>query len=245
MPGQYGSFRSGWDAPSRITGTTVMLQGAEELLPGEPMYPDVIPFYPPQITSGDAAGSDSTTADGHKLWQRTPSRCDLLFYQGDDVVIPLYFNDPTIANDDMAAGYVWYAQVRTRHTYRSTFINQFLTSAEFVTGTTEDDEHTKVELFLPRTENVYFGVYRWDLYSIGPEDLARFPKPDDVDVADWPPIDALRTWLYGLCTIVPRVTSTDVLPTDASYTPQLPWPSPDVTVMTVGGWVVGPNGRVP
>ena len=36
-------------------------------------------------------------ADGHKLWERTPSRCDLLFYQGDDVVIPLYFNDPALA----------------------------------------------------------------------------------------------------------------------------------------------------
>ena len=44
---------------------------------------------------------------------------------------------------------------------------------------------------------LYYGQYRWDLYSISDANLSRFPKPEDVDVADWPPIDALRTWLYG------------------------------------------------
>ena len=81
---------------------------------------------------------------------------------------------------------------------------------------------------------------------ISDTDLSRFPKPDDVGAADWPPIDALRTWLYGIATIAPRVTSTDLLTGGYEY-PLVPYPGPPphVTVLTTGGWCVGPNGRVP
>ena len=66
-----------------------------EVAPSLPWYQPLVPFYPPSITQGDGSSS-ATTEDGHKLWERTPTRCDLLFYQGDDIVIPLYFNDPMV-----------------------------------------------------------------------------------------------------------------------------------------------------
>lgn len=238
MPGQQVTQVFGPNTPTRVLGTATLMSEPGEVAP-VPWYQPLVPFYPPEITQGDASSSSSTAADGRKIWQRTPAACDLLFYQGDDVVIPLYFNDPATANDDMSL-YEWHAQIRVRHAYRSILVAEFVTTATFHTGTDETDEYTVVELFLPRVDNCYYGVYRWDLYSISDTDMSRFPKPTDVLPADWPPPDALRTWLYGVATIVPRVTATDVLPT-----PPGSIGSGGAAVMTQGGWVVGPNGRVP
>jgi hypothetical protein len=247
MSGEFGSFRLGQDMETRISGPSTMLQEGTELLYGQLMYTPV-PFVP--ITSGSEVDQTPVSSDGHVLWQRTPSACDLIFWQGDDVVIPLYFNDPALANDDMALGFEWYAQIRTLHSHRSTFVNDFVTHAEFRTGTSEDDEYTVVELFLPRVDNIYAGRFRWELYSINPTDYSRFPKPDDVDAADWPPPDALRTWLYGNCSIVPRVASTDVLPyaVNPSGATATIWngdPYSARMMLGNGGFSVGPNGRVP
>jgi hypothetical protein len=232
----------GPNMPTRIQGTAQLMFEPGEVAPSVPWYQPLVPFYPPSITNGSS--SSSSTADGHKLWERTPSRCDLLFYQGDDVVIPLYFNDPAVANDDMSL-HEWFAQIRVLHRYQSTLVSEFITTATFNTGTTEEDEYTKVELFLPRWDNLYYGQYRWDLYSISDADLSRFPKPEGVDAADWPPPDALRTWLYGVVNIAPRVTDTDYLTSGFGETPPWPGPPAHVTVITTGGWTVGPNGRVP
>ncbi|HVQ18007.1 MAG TPA: hypothetical protein VMT27_03095, partial [Actinomycetes bacterium] len=233
----------GPNMPTRIQGTAQLMLEPGEVAPSLPWYQPLVPFYPPSITSG--SDSSSTTADGHKLWERTPSRCDLLFYQGDDIVIPLYFNDPSLADDDMSL-HEWHAQIRVLHRYQSRLVADFVTTASFHTGTDETDEYTMVELFLPRSDNLYYGQYRWDLYSISDADLSRFPKPEDVLAADWPPPDALRTWLYGIATIAPRVTDTDFLfgSSNGGLVPY-PGPPPYVTVMTTGGWCVGPNGRVP
>jgi hypothetical protein len=243
MPGEFGTFRFGWDSPSRIGTSTVMLQESSELIPAAMQHAPV-PFYPP-IASGSGSSDTEVTADGHRIWQQTPSAVDLIFWQGDDVVVPLYFNDPAVLSDDMADNYAWYAQIRRLHSYRSTLVADFVTKAVYHPPTTpgdETDEYTMVELFLPRSENITAGLYRWELYSIALEDWSRFPKPDDVDAADWPPPDALRTWLWGRCYIVPRVASTDALPVgqippiDGGYQPP---------AITSQGWVVGPNGRVP
>lgn len=226
---QYGVARFGQDAPSRIAGVATMFAGAGEILPGEPTYNVLIPFVPPTVSGGGASSSSSTTADGRKLWRSVPARCDLLLYQGDDVVIPLFFaDDGSMAEQDT---WQWFAQMRVLHSYRSTLVNEFFCRSENVAETVEDEAHVKVEMFLPRDLNCYSGVYRWDLYAIEPEDLSRF----DTEV---PQTDLLRTWLYGVATIVPRVTSTDVLPPPVETPPEVP-------VLMEGGWFVGPNGRVP
>ena len=91
------------------------------------------------------------------------------------MVIPLYFNDPAIANDDMSL-HEWFAQIRVLHRYRSTLVAEFVTTAEFHTGIDETDEYTLVELFLPRTDNIYYGQYRWDLYSVGDDEPLPLPQ---------------------------------------------------------------------
>jgi len=233
----------GPNMPTRIAGAAQLTLEPGDVAPIG-WYQPLVPFYPPNISSGSSTTQPALTKDGHRLWQTTPSRCDLTFYQGDDVVIPLYFNDPLVADDDRS-DQVWVSQIRVLHSYRSRLVAEFVTASEFSTGTSESDEYTKVELFLPRTENLYYGVFRWDLYSTSASDLSRFPRPEDVAIEDWPPTDILRTWLYGECTIVPRVTDTDALVD--SYYPEVPYPGPpvSVTVLTTGGWCVGPNGRVP
>jgi hypothetical protein len=247
MSGQYGAFRFGWDGPNRISTSTVMLQEQTELVPSAVLH-DMIPFVPP-ITNGDGSttGSDiQLSEDGHPIWSRVPAPVDLIFYQGDDVVIPLYFNDPSLLGDDMEENFEWFSQVRLIHSYKSTLVNTFSIKASYhpsaAVPPSEADEYTVVELFLPRSENIYRGCYRWELYSISPQDYTRFPKPDDVDAADWPPLDGLRTWLYGNCTIVPRTTTTDWLPAPPGTVPA---PGPVTPAITSQGWVVGPNGRVP
>ncbi len=238
-PSEYGSFRFGWDGPARIRTSTVYLQEASELLPGETLYTP-IPFLPP-ITDGSGSSDIQLSEDGHPIWQSIPSCVDLVFYQGDDVVIPLYFNDPTVLGDNMAAEFDWTAQIRVWHRYTSTLVNEFSVKATYhpsaQTPPVETDEYTLVEMFLPRSENIHWGVYRWELASTSPQDYSRFPKPDGIDDADWPPTDGVRTWLYGHCTIVPRLTSTDFLPPAVS--------DGSSGVITQGGYFVGPNGRVP
>jgi len=242
---EFGTFRFGWDAPARVSTTTQYLQEASELLPGESLYAP-LPF------PGGNGGSDTgmaTTSDGFPLWTKTPSRVDLLFWQGDDVVIPLYFNDPTVLGDDMDTKFSWFAQIRACHSYRSTLVSDFSVAATYHPSATqpptEGDEYTMVELFLPRMFNIYAGAFDWELYSIDTTmDFTRFPEPEGLDeTVVWPPPDQLRTWLYGQCNIVPRTAETDYLYADGTPTPP---PSTDVVpVVGNGGFVVGPNGRVP
>src|SRR5262245_7932644 len=152
----YGSFRFGWDSPARITGTTVLLQESTELLPGEPMVYAPIPFTPVSASSS----TPPLTADGYPLWQNTPSRVDLIFYQGDDVILPLYFNDPDLTGDDMSS-LEWFAEIRVIHSYRSTLVGRFSIAAVYHPDSNPadeiDDEYTKVELFLPREDNANCG----------------------------------------------------------------------------------------
>lgn len=239
--GQYGSFRFGWDGTNRIATSSVMLQEATELLPGADLHATV-PFLPPSLDTGDTQLSE----DGHRIWSQTPAAVDLIFWQGDDIVIPLYFNDPAVLSDNMALNYAWYAQVRRYHSYRSTLINNFVTHAVYhpsvAVPASQVDEYTMVELFLPRSENIYSGCFQWELYSVSLADWSRFPKPADVAAAEWPPPDELRTWLHGRCYIVPRTSSTDALPVDQIPPTDTGYMPPAITVQ---GWVVGPNGRVP
>lgn len=235
----------GPNMPPRILGSAQLVLEPGEVAPTLPWYQPLVPFYPAIIDGSGSSLSSSALnlVNGVQVWERVPSRCDLLFYQGDDIVIPLYFNDPSVLGDDMAEDFEWVAQIRRVHSYSSMLINEFVTKAVYVPRSPtppETEEYTVVELFLPRSKNLYAGVYRWELYSTSPEDYSRFPKPDDVDAADWPPPDALRTWLYGYCTIVPRLTTTDTLPASA-----FALSGPGVVVVTNQGWVVGPNGRVP
>ena len=140
----------------------------------------------------------------------------------------------------MSTAWEWSAQIRVLHTYHSTLVNTFSVTDEYTAPAGELPGFTAVNLFLPRSENVYVGRYRWDLYSKSPLDVADFPRPPDVPAPEpWPPTDQVRTWLYGIVTIIPRVTSTDFLP-------------PAVIVDGGGepsalssGYFVGPNGRVP
>jgi hypothetical protein len=240
MSGQQVTSTFGPNNPTRIAGSTELMTEPGEIVPGLLTYQPLVPFVSPEVVSG--SGSSSTTTDmvlsdeGYPIWQRTPSRCDLLFWQGDDVVIPLYFNDPTIANDDMATGWQWHAEIRRYHNYNSTLINDFQIAASFNTGIDETDENTLVEMFLPRTENTVSGIYRWEIYSISPADFTRFPKPPAVAAAAWPPKNELRSWLYGWCKIVPRTSATDILPVVLGD---------GAVVVTTGGFFAGPNGRVP
>lgn len=238
----YVGARFGQDGPPRIATSAELLLEATEL-PSIPTYQAIVPFVPGTTSGEDTSSAFETLSDGHLLWRTTPSRCDLMFYQGDDIVIPLYFDDPALLGDNMALGYEWHSQIRVLHSYRSTLVADFVTTAKYTAGDINGvGEHTLVELFLPRTTNTRWGLYRWDLYSVNPVDYSRFPKPDDVDAADWPPEDALRTWLYGLVRIAPRVSNTDFLPPPAAA---LTGGGAVAAVMTNGGFVVGPNGRVP
>jgi hypothetical protein len=235
----YVGSRFGQDGPPRIATSAELLLEATEL-PPIPNYQALIPFIPTTLATTDTSAYE-TLSDGHLLWRRTPARCDLMFYQGDDVVIPLYFDDPALTGDDMELGYTWHSQIRVIHSYRSTLVNTFTTHADYTAASTGVTEATLVELFLPRSLNTHWGLYRWDLYSVSTKDYSRFPKPDDVEV--WPPPDELRTWLYGLVRIAPRVTSTDALPAESTV-PTIGGPAGPVALSN-GGFAVGPNGRVP
>ena len=220
---EYGAFRFGRDAPARIVTATTMLVETQALLPGEPMY-QPIPFYP-SIVSG--SGGQLGAATSTQTWSSYPARCDLIFYQGDDVTIALTIEDPSDTTPDMSTAWDWSAQIRVIHTYHSTLVNTFSVIDEYTPPAGETAGFTTVTMFLPRSENCYVGRYRWDLYSKAPLDAASFPRPPDVPEPEpWPPTDQIRTWLYGQVTILPRVTSTDFLPE-----------------ITEGGGVINPQGQ--
>ena len=238
---QYGAFRFGRDSDSRIATSVVLYDEATALLPEEPMYQPVIPFYP-SIVSGDSAALGSSGSTAPDVWSSYPSRCDLTFYQGDDVMVPLIIEDPSDTTPDFSTAWSWTAEIRVLHSYRSTLVNTFTITDEYTPADGTTIGYTTVNLFLPRSENVFWGTYRWDLYSLSPLDVAEFPRPPDVPEPEpWPPTDQIRTWLYGVVTIVPRVTETDFLP------------PPPVAISGGGGggqfaltpFFVGPNGRVP
>ena len=208
------------------------------------MYQPVIPFYP-AISSGN--GGVTTTSDNQD-WRSFPSRVDLTFYQGDDVTIPLTIQDPSDPTFDMSTDVEWTAQIRLLHSYHTTLVNTFSVKDEYFPADVDTAGFTLVTMFLPRSENVYIGTYHWDIYSMSPLDAENFPQPPDVHPPQtWPPTDQIRTWLYGEVTILPRVTSTDILPPIVE-TPVVVnwWPGPmAATTNETGGFVVGPNGRVP
>lgn len=232
----YGAFRFGRDNPSLIATTAQMVVEAQSLMPGEPTY-QPIPFYP-SVVSGSGAQLGASTDT--QVWANYPGRCDLTFYQGDDVTIPLTIQDPADLTPDMSTQWDWSAQIRVCHTYHSTLVNTFAVRDAYTPPLGEDPGFTEVVLFLPRSENIYVGRYRWDLYSVSPFDAAGFVRPPGViDPEPWPPTDQIRTWLYGAVTILPRVTSTDVLPA-------LPEGGGGGTVTPQQQWLfVGPNGLVP
>lgn len=230
---EFGAYRFGYDAPSRISTSTVFYadQGAD--LPGEPRY-QPLPFV-----SGEAATS-GTTPSGQPIWANLPSRCDLVLYQGDDVVIPLYFNNPDITGDDYSTD-EWVAQIHFRHSWRSSLLADFSVAASYhvsPTGTDVadvDDEYTVVEMYLPRASNTRWGLFEWEIASYSAMDLSRFPAPPDWDeTVTWPPAQALKTWLFGRCMILPRTTTTDEMPVL------------DANAITLGmnGCCIGPNGML-
>ena len=244
MTGQQVAHVFGPNMPARIAGTTQVVLEPGEVAPSLPWYQPLVPFYPPNITSGDGSSTAATLAASGvvQTWERQPTRLDISFRQGDDVLIPLYLQDPENPDLDMS-GWEWHAQIRTLPYYTRTLVNEFVTDTDFLPAGEyhETLSTTLVKLFLPRELNDHRGQFVWEAYSIGPYDFAEFPEPADwpVDAEPWPPATALRTWLYGLCTIQQRTTDTDVLPEDPATT--LP---PDGS-----GWYdeffVGPNGRVP
>lgn len=241
--------RFGQDAPARIQATTSMLLEATSMLPETVPTPLSIPFYPGGVITGDQAAAAAAAAlvpAGPQQWERQPERLDLNFRQGDDVLIPLYLQDPENPTLDMS-GWEWHAQIRRLPHYSSTLVNEFTTDASFYPAGTYHDTlgTTLVQLLLPRELNDFRGCYAWEMYSIGPFDYAGFPQPVDwpVDADPWPPTTALRTWLYGLCTIRARTTDTDLLP-DVS-TDVIPLPPVDGWYPGYPGAFVGPNGRVP
>jgi hypothetical protein len=233
----YGAYRFGRDNPALIATTAQMGIEAQSLMPGEPTY-QPIPFYP-SIVSGTGA---QLGASDTQVWANYPGRCDLTFYQGDDVTIPLIITDPADTTPDMSTAWEWSAQIRVWHSYHSTLVNTFAVKDVYAPPVSPDPGYTTVTLFLPRSENVYVGRYRWDLYSLSPFDAVGFPQPPDVILPEvWPPTDQIRTWLYGNVTILPRVTSTDILPA-------LPEDGGGggTVVAPLQQWnFVGPNGLVP
>jgi hypothetical protein len=223
-----------------------MLMEATSVLPEQTPVPLSIPFYGGQVISGDEAAAAALALVqplGPQTWERQPERLDISFRQGDDVLIPLYLQDPENPALDMSA-WEWHAQIRALPYYTRTLVNEFTTDTEYFAP---GEYHatlgtTLVKLFLPRELNDFRGTYAWEMYSIGPYDFAEFPQPVDwpVDAEPWPPATSLRTWLYGLCTITGRTTDTDVLPdvTTDVIPPGGAWYAAD-------GFFVGPNGKVP
>jgi|KBSMisStandDraft_5_1062788.scaffolds.fasta_scaffold438969_3 hypothetical protein len=242
--GAYVGSRFGQDTKSRIATSTSLLLEASEM-PPEPVYQQVIPFLPPSVISGGSVGSGvaavgASTSD--EDWKSYPDRLDLHMYQGDDVVVPLYFvnaADPTL---DMST-WEWKAQARMYHRYYALSTHDFVVTTELIPPIPPDTiNQTLVSVILPRQRNRYTGVYSWDLHSVSPYDgptLTDPPPGPDIHDENWPPTDQVKTWLYGYFYIVPRVTSTDSLPI-----PPYALPSNTAVIVTPTG-VYGPNGRVP
>jgi hypothetical protein len=248
MPGQQVAHVFGPNMPTRIAGTAQLLLEPGEVAPSLPWYQPLIPFYPPNITSGDASSSGTSTSGSDDWWQ-VPGKLDIFCYQGDDVQVPLFFSDPSDWEIDMstAAGWEWKAQVRVLHRHWSTLVCEFVTAAEYIPPVPEDEQPqgvTQVTLFLPRAFNLASGEYHWDVQSVGPFTGPAYPVEPPAgwpEGEDWPPTTALKTWLYGLFTVVPRVTATEFLPSGVYVGGGGAVSAP----VTTGGFVVGPNGRVP
>jgi hypothetical protein len=243
---QYGVTRFGQDAPALISTSGGVLDEATELIPAEPRY-GLIPF-PPYPGSGIVSGtSGGTTTEGPDRWTAYPDRLDLIVYEGDDVQIPLYFQDPNDPTKDLSNenGYQWEAEIRVIHSYNSTLVNTFAVESEYIPVAEGDplSGTTKVTLFLPRLLNTYRGTFRWELASTSPYEGPVFPIPPGVDPEEWPPTDQIKTWLYGTITIVHRLTDTDVLPPAGELPPAMS--EGGSTGAWTGAFVVGPNGRVP
>lgn len=241
MSGEFGSSRFGWDAPARIGGSAVVLQEASELLPGQTLHGS-IPFYP-SIVSGSTVPTGTGNGGDDSQWRAFPDRLDLYWYQGDDVQVPLYFTNPIDPALDMSNenGYTWKSEVRTRHRYYAGEVYEFTIESAAVPPTppaVEPTGITLVSLFMPRELNKYRGVFAWDLMSTSPFVGPTYPQPPDIEV--WPPMNQVKTWLWGYIYVVPRVTTTDFLPV-----PPTAVEAGQVVVVTPQGWTVGPNGRVP
>lgn len=248
QPGYFGgSARFGQDSYARITTSTDIQLEASAVLPYEPYYQPLVSFLPPEISSGSGQGGGGSLAaavgdSGTDEWKAYPERLDLFCYQGDDVQIPLYFQNPADPALDMSNenGWSWAGQVRTWHRYYGYLVHEFVIESEGIPADTNDPDsvaQTLVTLYLPRMHNTMPGVFHWDLWSKGPYVGPDFPKPDDIPAEDWLQ-DQLKTWLYGYLYVVPRVTTTDWLP--------MPRPLPTGTVVAVTPTgCYGPNGRVP
>ena len=247
----YVGSRFGQDTAPRIATTAAALMEASELAP-LPTYQPIIPFYPSIIdgsgsTSGGpaAALAAASSLTGDVEWKQYPDRFNLYVYQGDDVQIPLYFQNPAEPDTDMSdeAGWAWKAQTRKYHRYYAYKTFDFVISSEYTPPDPEDPESigtTLVTLYIPRFSNRYTGVYSWDLQSTSPFEGPDYPEPPPFHDGIWPLTDMVRTWLYGYLYVVPRVTSTDYLPL-----PPNAYPNGTPILLTPMGYTVGPNGRVP
>ena len=247
MTGQFVGSRFGVDDPTRIAASAELLIEQSEIVYGDLVVEPLIPFYGANVagvvSGADAAALASADSGGIDVWNQYPSRLDLGFYQGDDVQIPLYFQNPGDATLDMSDenDWFWQAQIRTRQYYGSYKVADFAIQADAVLPTPPDTEPTGitlVTLFLPRMLNLTPGVFRWEMMSTSPYVGPDFPKPPNVADDKWPMTDQVKTWLYGLVYISPRLTNTDYLPPN---------------VVPPGGWVSitptgptwWPNGQVP
>lgn len=241
----YGSYRFGQDSPSRIAGTTELFLESGEV-PPEMTYQPVIPFYPPTLTTGGGAGAQ-VLSQGNDEWKSYPGRLDLFCYLGDDVQIPLFFQDPSDWEMDMAGPeWTWEAQVRVYRSYRSTLVNDFVVAATYLPPDQTEEQpqgQTQVTLFLPRSLNVYSGEFAWDVRSTGPFQGPDFGAevPEGVPEEEWPPTTSMKTWLYGDFTVVPRTSDTPYLPPTRALDASAMQP---ITVNGYG-YMIGPNGRVP
>jgi hypothetical protein len=237
--GNQAASRFGQDGPSRITVVPSMLTEASEVMPYEPVYQPVIPFYPPVISNGDGTSTGGGTSlalstSASDDWKAYPDKLDLFWWQGDDVTVELIFP----GEEDMSA-WEWHADVRYWPSYQTHLYYEFVISAEFFPEDVELETpaHTTVTLFLPRQLNNKVFKGSWELHSISPYEGPTYTDspPEGVDEEDWPPVTTLKTWTYGNITIVPRTNDTDVLPGDIVVN------EPEVFVISH----FGPNGRVP
>lgn len=247
MPGFRAGSHFGQDGPARVAQAADMLMEASEMAP-VPQYQQLVSFLPADIVSGDAASSITSGVTGSldSTYKQYADRLDLYIWQGDDLVIPLYFKDPNQPDLDMST-WEWKAQVRTRHRYNARWVYDFIEVASHIQAIDTDDglyDQTLVQLVLPRQVNAYRGVFEWELHSTSPwtgPDMTGITQPDEVwDDTQWPPTEQVKTWLYGRLYVVPRLNSTDTLPIPAGAIG-----NGSVLWVTPQGWTAGPNGRVP
>ena len=233
MSGQQVAQTFGPNMPTRIAGSAQLVLEPGEVAP-VPMYQPLVPFLGSQVVTG-ASTSSSSVDSGSDDWKSYPDKLNLLLYQGDDVQIPLYFQETRDMSDD-----AWEAEVRLIHRYTSTLVYEFTITSEFLPAAGDLPAMTLVTLFLPRLLNKYIGSFRWELASASPYSGPTFPPPLGVEPEEWPPLDQVKTWLYGTVSVMPRLTATDELFLEDTFVP-----GQGGAVVTSMGITVGPNGRVP